>query len=478
MRNQIAKIIIYILLLAAVMFFYRPLMKLDDHYIYAADGEADLTGFDFTRYRARVYASGWEYYPERLYTPGDFQAGAIDTPIYENNINSAAYGSYRVTLNLPPGKTYGITGRSFLYSTKIYINGALADEIGAPGSAPETTTPRTNTYAVYFTPQTDITEIIFQVANFQMEDGGGSYSFSLGEAGLVERYRLTRLTGAIVVVGSLITVALLFIGIFIFFTNRRCFLYYALMTLTIAVRIMFTGDKPVMEFFPDFDWYAGMRIEYLTFVLIFVFALLYFHALYKKLIWRPVFAAALGLSALYGGVVLFFEPMVFGALNIYFYALCGAAGLYVLIKLAIGLKNGDIEHILVFTGILLFFLAAVNDMIQYSLPVFMRFYDIISVGMLFFVHINMIALTIGFERTEKEYNEAKQREEELTRKTNFYHRVSHDLLTPLTRVSTCVQSAGRYPEDAPELLAKAQADIMEMAEMINDALRRDREGEA
>ena len=181
MRKQIVKIIVYIILLSAVIFVYRPLMKLDNNYAVVTDGMADLTGFDFTQTRARVYAQGWEYYPNRLYSPQDFQTGVIEPPVYENNVNSAAYGTYRVTLLLLPGKTYGMTGRSFLYSTRAYINGELAGEIGSPGESAEKTTPRTNTYAFYFTPQSDNTEIIFQVANFQMKDGGGSYSFLLAK---------------------------------------------------------------------------------------------------------------------------------------------------------------------------------------------------------------------------------------------------------------------------------------------------------
>jgi signal transduction histidine kinase len=55
--------------------------------------------------------------------------------------------------------------------------------------------------------------------------------------------------------------------------------------------------------------------------------------------------------------------------------------------------------------------------------------------------------------------------------------MSHDLLTPLTRVSTNVQTAQRRPELADELLGNSQADIMKMAEMINDALRDGKEGE-
>ena len=52
----------------------------------------------------------------------------------------------------------------------------------------------------------------------------------------------------------------------------------------------------------------------------------------------------------------------------------------------------------------------------------------------------------------------------------FYKRMAHELLTPLTKISTKVQMANRHPEEASELLRKAQDEIMDMADLINTAL--------
>jgi signal transduction histidine kinase len=70
----------------------------------------------------------------------------------------------------------------------------------------------------------------------------------------------------------------------------------------------------------------------------------------------------------------------------------------------------------------------------------------------------------------REYYGARRRARELAAKTDFYHRMSHDLLTPLTVVSTNVQVANMKPETDHGRLVKSQAEIMKMAEMINRAL--------
>ena len=73
-------------------------------------------------------------------------------------------------------------------------------------------------------------------------------------------------------------------------------------------------------------------------------------------------------------------------------------------------------------------------------------------------------------RQTVEAQSAKHKAEEQTAKADFYRRMSHDLRTPLTRVSTSIQVVKDHPEMADELLTDAQADIMGMANMISSAL--------
>ncbi|GHT02259.1 hypothetical protein AGMMS50276_32060 [Synergistales bacterium] len=69
-----------------------------------------------------------------------------------------------------------------------------------------------------------------------------------------------------------------------------------------------------------------------------------------------------------------------------------------------------------------------------------------------------------------DYAEAWRKAEESAAKNDFYHRMSHDILTPLTRISTSVQVAKRIPENISELLTEAQDDVMLIAGMVNEAL--------
>jgi len=76
-----------------------------------------------------------------------------------------------------------------------------------------------------------------------------------------------------------------------------------------------------------------------------------------------------------------------------------------------------------------------------------------------------------------EAESAKLQAEENARKADFYQRMAHELLTPLTEVSTDIQIAKRHPEKAEERLSESQAVIMGMAEKINTALEESEKGD-
>jgi signal transduction histidine kinase len=95
-----------------------------------------------------------------------------------------------------------------------------------------------------------------------------------------------------------------------------------------------------------------------------------------------------------------------------------------------------------------------------------------------FVYAAILLICVLMEtavRNVSEAETAKRMSKEAEAKNDFYYKTSHALLTPLTKVSTKVQLAKMEPEDAAELLTKSQAEIMKMAEMINDALAEETE---
>ncbi|GHU61429.1 hypothetical protein AGMMS49983_01130 [Clostridia bacterium] len=96
-----------------------------------------------------------------------------------------------------------------------------------------------------------------------------------------------------------------------------------------------------------------------------------------------------------------------------------------------------------------------------------------------FVYAAILLICVLMETAVRHVSEAeaaRRKSEEAEAKNDFYYKMSHALLTPLTKVSTNVQIAKLKPEQTDELLTKSQAEIMKMADMINAALAEETEG--
>ncbi len=84
----------------------------------------------------------------------------------------------------------------------------------------------------------------------------------------------------------------------------------------------------------------------------------------------------------------------------------------------------------------------------------------------FFVYWQMLRMLDSVTKNARLELETQR----LEMKTDLYHKMAHDLLTPLTIVSASIQVVNPAPEDV-EFIKDSQAEIMKMAGMINAALR-------
>ena len=89
-------------------------------------------------------------------------------------------------------------------------------------------------------------------------------------------------------------------------------------------------------------------------------------------------------------------------------------------------------------------------------------------------YLSLLVICYLFEIAVRQISEAeaaKREAKELAAQTDFYRKMSHSLRTPLTIVSTNVQTAMRRPQESAELLTKSHAEIMKMADAISEALK-------
>jgi signal transduction histidine kinase len=131
------------------------------------------------------------------------------------------------------------------------------------------------------------------------------------------------------------------------------------------------------------------------------------------------------------------------------------------------------EHVFTLIGAAIVLAAFLHDALYYN-GVHIMSYEIADVGVLALVLFQTAAMFNGtmrrYSEARREAEIARREAEELSAKTDFYRKMSHNLRTPLTRVSTNIQVVKNHPQMADAFLEEAQAEIMDMAKMIGDAL--------
>ena len=133
-----------------------------------ADGVLDACGADFA-HTVYTLGSDWTFYPETLAsTQADLrgrETGAHD--------ESVPYGTYRLELLAQPGQYLMLSGYSFDYSTRVYLNGKQVLEIGKVADTAAASEARINYMDIpIYTGEDGRVEIVCQYANFVHKEGG------------------------------------------------------------------------------------------------------------------------------------------------------------------------------------------------------------------------------------------------------------------------------------------------------------------
>lgn len=392
-----------------------------------------------------------EWYPGRLYTPEDFAKG---TPTVGEN--SVMYGTYRVTLKIPKGKTYGITGVTCSYSQRVYINGVLLSEVGNVSDNSEDFVPRTDSFSVFFTPETDETEIITQLAHFNNKNGyyNGAY---LGEQNLVVAANRENFLASGLIVGTLIAFAVFFFGVFLFYPAKRHILCFSIGCFLMGVYFLIFQNKDIMALLPDLPWAISHKTEYLcqfgSHIAIIVFTVLMLGVKFNKwIIWS--FCILQGVIALYFIIAPSTFYSYYDVAPIAVYSLTLVAATVIIIWDAIKRKSFRYkESVIVIFCLLIDIGTYIFDVILTS-----RNFNVTPFATILIIFFEAVAITIQFSRTEKELNLALLREKEIAEtntmiarmsrlKSDFLHTVAHEMKTPLTIISGFAQVADWQLQD-------------------------------
>ena len=389
-----------------------------------------------------------ETYPGCLYTSEDFAAG---TP--EPGAADASFETCRVVLPLTAGVTYGITGQTATYAQRVYVNGQLLHETGSVSVSPADFTPETDFYTVYFTPRSGETEIIVQHAWFN-HIHGAFHKVYLAQQQVITRTNRAQTLCDGLITGTLLALAIFFLGMFLFASADRGMLWFSLSCLCAALNYLIYESKQIMTFFPHLNWYAGHKIELLTNIYYFFFVMLFAFSVLKL---RPGKALTAGSLSVLGALTLFYlaAPSTFytrytvpiGA-ALLLLELPAAASL-----LRLGIRTGKTkqpDQLLVCLSPMLTAAVYLVEGVTY----FSHIFYLRAFLMILLAFCNALVLTVGHARTQRSLSEAQRRElaiaeenamlERMNRlRGDFMRNIAHEMKTPLTVMSGYAQLTER-----------------------------------
>lgn len=417
------------------------------------DTREEQETFDFSAEMGHVSRNLFDCYPNALYTPEDFAAGVTGTPAYtidsENNgeRKKLSYETERLLVNLPEGQVYTINADSATYAQKVWVDGQLLSEVGQVSDSPEGFVPKTDNYTISFTAGSGPTEIVIQRSNFVHAEGT-IFEIYLGPQEQVLQMANLRLVRSVFVISALITAAMFFASVFLFFRDRKQYLWFALSCLFIALRSAFVSPKPIMIVFPSLNWYFGHKLECCQLPLALFFLLLFYADVFRGRVPRKVRLAGYIVCLGSAGVYALLPSVVYSRFTqTIIYVICGYMLVYIGFLFA-GLRRSgkefrQQEYVLMYCGVVASFLMGMLDGMRYHRAADRNYGQI---GMLLYVFLNTMALVLELRKTEDALDEAAAREEEtrqannmLTRliqiRSSFLSDISHEMKTPLTVMS-------------------------------------------
>lgn len=470
MKTKAANIVLFFGIIALLFSAISVFTAVPSTEVSVEGGGADLTGIDLSRQVAAVRPERFDYYPGVYLSPGSFDGAPAPRYFTDADKSDYQYGTFRVTLRLPAGKTYAVRAMAINFSQRTWIDGVEQEPVGWPGETAKDTVPAAREAVYVFTPESDTTEIVMQYANFVYRGGGEPYPLYVSSYQNIARLEQLSLFRACIIAGCMFTIFVFYMGMYLFFRRRGYFLAFAVSCLAVAVRSLLIGEKFLTRLWPDVSWYGAMAAEYIGLVVTVSAFILYIAGMFPGLLHKWGLRLYTGFSAAFALLSLVTPPLIYSRFLIVYQAVSVLYGIYMIVLLVRHiLKHHELESALVLAGGGLFLAAIIAEAYLHSRVMRFGLSGIDQPAMMVFIFANMIALAVRYARTERELLDMT----ELNRmKTEFLNQASHDLKTPVAAMGLALQRLAEVKDENQRgrFVSAALKNHADMARLVGNLL--------
>ncbi|MEQ8926234.1 MAG: 7TM-DISM domain-containing protein [Fulvivirga sp.] len=305
----------------------------------ALRGQLDLADWNLEQDGIFNLYGTWEFYWQQLLAspPVNIVPELVRAPDlwinHDANKSSIGFGTYRLqVVGELTNKEVGIYLPSMYTSHRVFVNGTEVGHIGQVGTDRNTYEPFWQATIAKFTPTSDTIDLMIQVANFHHSKGGISEQIMMGTATDIEALLAkNKLADKVKTIGLLV-LALIMLVLFVI-KRKIHILWFAIFSLCWSIRGAFSSTYPIFDWYPEFNWFAAIRVEYVILPLTLLVGILIFHRLYYKYTFNWAKKVAIIICLLYAGITLLSPVFWFTSLLIYFFVFLGITLFYVLIAI-------------------------------------------------------------------------------------------------------------------------------------------------
>ena len=361
----------------------------------------------------------------------------------------------------------------------MWVNGRPVAKNGTASIKPLTGAPG---YRPAITESQDLfgdVQLAFFVSNFAHSKGGLWESIVVGRLDDLRLMRENKMLLDLAVAGGIFMLGIYHIGLYVLRRKVHSNILFGLFCLTIVVRILVTGERPLFNFWPDFPWGLSVRAAFGSLLIASILYASFIYTVFPEMITR------IGLHLLVGANALLLIPIVIAPAHVYSRILTPMSALIVLTGawLWIGcfraMLRGSPDGWLAFPGLMCFMAAGLNDVLYSHLIVNTGYY--MQYGIFVFMLSQSLIISRRFaqsflmaEHLARDLNASNERLASLDRlKDEFLANTSHELRTPLQGIIGLAESLRRgvadgSPEKQERNLSLIVASGRRLAGLVND----------
>jgi diguanylate cyclase (GGDEF)-like protein len=343
----------------------------------------------------------WDYYDGLMIK--DVASQTKEKYVYVPHIFAKDGSSYGVATyglhveGLEPHALYGIKIMNEASAYRLTVNGKDVLKEGTVAYTKEGHEPEMKEKLGFF--QSDVNgnaDILMEISNFSYHYGGFWKEIWFGKEDVILGYTLHRDGIDIFLATSIFVLGLFFLVLYSINRDFKPVLFFSIIALLIAARVLLTNDKQFYYVIYNFSWDIGTRLEFLIgYLLLPVFGLFFYSLEYIKKI-KPIKWIYIGMIFAFFAVTVFTPNEFYANLLPYYINLClGCIGFFIYIIIQ-GIRKKKTGAVLILLGQLGFIPTVLYDFYMNSI------YYIMPVGLYFlFICFSIVVFRNVFQIKKK-----------------------------------------------------------------------------